>query len=153
MTSRTLAPLVFIVTFLFSFLPLNGQIAPIEITGGNSNTISTAVPFITIAPDVRSAGMGDVGVASSPDINSQHWNVAKYAFIEGKGGVSLTLSPWLRKIIPDINLLYLSEYYKINDWSTFSASMRYFSLGSVSHTSITGLTISSYTPYEMTVDA
>ncbi|MCL2682130.1 MAG: type IX secretion system outer membrane channel protein PorV [Bacteroidales bacterium] len=97
-------------------------------TGGS---ISTAVPFLLISPDARAGALGDAGVASSPDINSQHWNAAKYAFIDDQFGVSLTFSPWLRTLVPDMNLLYLAGYYRIdNDW-VLGSSIRYFSLGKV----------------------
>jgi len=99
-----------------------------EATGGN---IITAVPFLLIAPDARASGMGDVGAASSPDINSQHWNAAKFAFIEDDFGVSLTYTPWLRMLVRDMNLLYLAGYYRIDNNWVLGASMRFFSLGEV----------------------
>jgi len=97
-------------------------------TGGN---IITAVPFLLIAPDARSSGMGEVGVASTPDINSQHWNAAKFAFIEEDFGVSLTYTPWLRMLVRDMNLLYLAGYYRIDNNWVLGGSMRFFSLGEV----------------------
>jgi len=139
--------------FFFSSYAALSQISTPELSGANLNTINTAVPFVTIAPDTRSAGMGDVGVASTPDINSQHWNAAKYAFIEKKAGISLTYTPWLRKIIPDINLFYLSGYYRINEKNVVSTSFRYFSLGSIAFTNINGTSWGQFTPREMTFDA
>jgi len=100
----------------------------LEATGGN---IITAVPFLLISPDARASGMGDVGAASSPDINSQHWNAAKFAFIEDDFGVSLTYTPWLRALVRDMNLLYLAGYYRIDNNWVLGASMRWFSLGEV----------------------
>ncbi|MCL2416701.1 MAG: type IX secretion system outer membrane channel protein PorV [Bacteroidales bacterium] len=97
-------------------------------TGGN---IITAVPFLLISPDARASGMGDAGVASSPDINSQHWNAAKFAFIEDDFGISLTYTPWLRMLVRDMNLLYLAGYYRLDNNWVLGASMRYFSLGEV----------------------
>ena len=138
--------------FILSAYTSFGQIATEELTGANLNTINTAIPFITIAPDARSGGMGDVGAASLPDVNSQHWNAAKYAFIEDKGGVSASFTPWLRSIIPNINLGYLSAYYKIGDKNVISTSMRYFSLGSIAFTNISGVSWGQYTPFEMTFD-
>ena len=95
------------------------------------NTITTAVPFLMIAPDARAGALGDAGVASSPDANSMHWNPAKYAFIEKQMGFSLSFSPWLRKLVNDIYLGYLTGYYKIDDRQTVAMGLRYFSLGEI----------------------
>lgn len=130
-----------------------GQISIRELKGGELNTINTAVPFITIAPDSRSGALGDAGVATKPDINSQHWNVAKYAFIEEDGGLSISYTPWLRKIIPDINLAYLSAYFKPSKDQVVSTSLRYFSLGSIAFTDIHGVTWGQFTPFELALDA
>ena len=116
------------------------------------NTITTAVPFLTISPDSRSGGMGDAGVSSSPDINSIHWNPAKLAFIDGEGGVSLSYSPWLRSLVGDISLSYLSGYYRVNERSTFASSLRYFSLGDITFTDNNGQTIGNFTPNEFAFD-
>src|SRR6056297_3825230 len=91
------------------------------VTSG-ANTITTAVPFLSITPDSRAGGMGDVGVGTTPDLASQHWNPAKYAFIESEMGVSLSYSPWLRALVDDINLAYLVGYKKIDDVQTVSSS-------------------------------
>src|SRR6476620_618096 len=96
---------------------------------GQINAITTAVPFLTIAPDARGGGMGDYGVATTPDANSNHWNAAKLAFIEKKSGFSVSYTPWLRQLVTDINLPYVSGYKKIGDDQAVSASLRYFSLG------------------------
>ena len=96
----------FLLSTLIIFLIIisaNSQITTGEVTG-EINTIQSVVPFLTIAPDSRAGAMGDVGVATSPDINSLHWNPAKFAFIDGDGGLSLSYSPWLRNLVPDINL-------------------------------------------------
>ena len=124
-----------------------------ELKGGDLNTINTAVPFITIAPDSRSGALGDAGVASRPDVNSQHWNVAKYAFMEEDGGLAISYTPWLRKIIPDINLAYLSSYYKPTRDQVISGSLRYFSLGQITFTDIEGEIQGQFTPFEMAIDA
>ncbi|HYW95159.1 MAG TPA: type IX secretion system outer membrane channel protein PorV [Bacteroidales bacterium] len=108
-----------------------GQISTGEVTGAEINTLQSAVPFLTIAPDSRAGAMGDVGVATSPDINSQHWNAAKYVFMEGNGGMAISYTPWLRKLVPDINLAYLAGYYKLDGQQALSASLRYFSLGNI----------------------
>lgn len=117
--------LFFILTTLLSAHYILGE--------DNSNSvIKTAVPFLTIAPDSRAGAMGDAGVASSPDLYSQNWNVSKYAFLEERAGVSLSYTPWLRNLgINDLNLLYLSGYYKFDDIQSLSGSVRYFNLGQI----------------------
>ncbi|MCQ2348544.1 MAG: type IX secretion system outer membrane channel protein PorV [Paludibacteraceae bacterium] len=96
------------------------------------NPIITAMPALTIAPDAHAAGMGDIGVATTPDMNSQFWNAAKYAFIEDKGGISASYTPWLRKLVNDIDLAYLTGFYRFDDKQAISASFSYFSMGEVS---------------------
>jgi hypothetical protein len=119
---------------------------------GTLNAIQTTVPFLTIAPDSRSGAMGDLGVATSPDVNSQHWNAAKYAFIDDQLGVSLAYTPWLRNIVNDINLGYLSAYYRFDDKQVISASLKYFSLGEVIFRDMEGVLVGNYNPNEFTVD-
>ncbi len=102
-----------------------------QATLSGANVVTTAVPFLTISPDSRAAGMGDVGVGTSADVNSQHWNAAKYAFTESDMGVALSYSPWLRNLADDINLAYLVGYKRLDDYQTLSASLRYFSLGDI----------------------
>lgn len=154
MKPKTLRLAFLILTCTFLGTPINAQLNINDLDGGSSdgNPINTAVPFLTIAPDGRAAGMGDLGAASIPDISSQHWNVAKYAFMEGKGGLAFTYRPWLSRIIPDFDHFYSSAYYKLNQKSTISASLRYFSLG----TQISGPTvpvpIDIYSPHEFAVD-
>jgi len=96
------------------------------------NPIMTAMPALTIAPDAHAAGMGDIGAATTPDMNSQFWNAAKYAFIEDKGGISASYTPWLRKLVNDIDLAYLTGFYRFDDKQAISASFTYFSMGEVS---------------------
>jgi len=96
------------------------------------NPIITAMPALTIAPDAHAAGMGDIGAATTPDMNSQFWNAAKYAFIEDKGGISASYTPWLRKLVNDIDLAYLTGFYRFDDKQAISASFTYFSMGEVS---------------------
>ncbi len=93
--------------------------------------ITTAVPFLTITPDSRAAGMGDAGVATSPDANSAYWNSAKLAFIDKSYGVSGSYTPWLGKIINDMSIFYLTGFYKITREQTVAASMKYFDLGEI----------------------
>ena len=100
-------------------------------TTTGANVVTTGVPFLTIAPDSRAGAMGDAGVATSPDVNSQHWNPAKYAFIESDMGLALSYTPWLRNLVSDINLAYLAGYKRLDDQQTLSASLRYFSLGDI----------------------
>lgn len=120
---------------------------------GQTNTITTAVPFLLIASDARSGAMGDVGAASTPDAASMHWNPAKYAFIEPKAGFSASYSPWLRALVSDINLAYVSGFYRIDDKQTVAASLLYFTLGDIQFTNIEGFTIGNYRPNEFSIDA
>ena len=103
----------------------------------------------TIAPAARAAGMGDVGAATDPDVNSQYWNPAKYPFCISRAGVALNYTPWLRQLVNDMDLAYLAGYYRIGDHSAVSASLRYFSLGEVMMNGDDGMTIN---PYEMSID-
>jgi len=112
------------------------------------NPINTSVTSQTIAPDARAAGMGDVGAATDPDVNSQYWNPAKYPFTISRAGVALNYTPWLRQLVNDIDLAYLAGYYRIGDYSAVSGSVRYFSLGEV----ITQDEAMTINPYEMSVD-
>jgi len=105
-----------------------------------------------IAPDARAGAMGDAGVSSSPDIYSMHWNPAKYAFIEGDMGFGISYSPWLKNIVPDLNLYSLNFYKRINDEQTFAASLLYFSLGDVNFTDNSGFPLGTYTPNEFSFD-
>lgn len=95
------------------------------------NPVNTSVTSQTIAPDARAAGMGDVGVATDPDVNSQYWNPAKYPFTISRAGVALNYTPWLRQLVNDMDLAYLSGYYRIGEHSAVSGSLRYFSMGEV----------------------
>ncbi len=97
----------------------------------NPNPIITAMPSLTIAPDAHAAGMGDIGAATTPDMNSQFWNAAKYAFIDERGGISASYTPWLRKLVNDIDLAYLAGFYRFDDKQAISASFTYFSMGKV----------------------
>lgn len=116
------------------------------------NPILTGVPSLSITPDSRAGGMGDVGVATTPDINSQYWNPAKYAFMESPAGLSLSFTPWLRKLVNDINLSYLSGYWKFDELQSVSASLRYFSLGEIRLTDENNLPLYDAHPNEMSFD-
>ena len=117
------------------------------------NPVTTSVTSQSIAPDARGGAMGDLGAATEPDVSSQYWNPAKYPFCIGRAGVAVNYTPWLRQLVNDINLAYVSGFYRLGDYQALSASLRYFSLGEVS-TNLNegdevGMTIS---PYEMSVD-
>ena len=118
-----------------------------DLTGG-LNTITTAVPFLLIAPDSRAGAMGDVGVATSPDANSIHWNPAKLAFTEENMGASISYVPWLRALVPDINLSYITGYRKLKNNQAVGLEMRYFTLGDITFTNITGDVVGQYKPHE-----
>ena len=117
------------------------------------NILQYSVPFLTIAPDSRAGAMGDVGAASTPDINSLHWNPAKYAMIKEDGGLSFSYTPWLRKLVNDINLLYLTSYYRLDDKQVIGGSLLYFSLGEIIFTGLDGYTIGQHTPNEFALAA
>lgn len=118
--------------------------------------IHTALVSQTIAPDARAAGMGDVGAATDPDVNSQYWNPAKYPFCISRAGLALNYTPWLRSLVSDMDIAYLAGYYRIGDYSAVSASLKYFSLGEV-YTNYDGTTgdisnAQTINPYEMSFD-
>ncbi len=120
------------------------------------NPIHTALVSQTIAPDARAAGMGDVGAATDPDVNSQYWNPAKYPFCISRAGIALNYTPWLRSLVSDMDIAYLSGYYRIGDYSAVSASLRYFSLGEVytnyDSSSSDLSNAQTINPYEMSFD-
>lgn len=128
------------------------QITKGQLNGASINTITTAVPFLTISPDSRAGGMGDAGVSTLPDVNSIHWNASKLAFVEDDFGAGFSYSPWLRSIVPDMSLSYLSLFKKINKNSTVGTSLRYFSLGSITFTDDQGGVIRDFKPSEFAID-
>jgi len=149
---RNIKRIIFIVSvFLIASSNLTAQISK-DVLAGQVNTVTSAVPFLTITPDSRSAAMGDAGVALSPDINSQHWNPAKYSFIENDFGIGASYSPWLRNLIDDIDLAYLSGFKKIGKRSAIGASLKYFSLGNIIFTNINGEPAGEHNPNELAVD-
>lgn len=146
--------LVYSAVIICSFEFINGQ----SIDGKDSeslNAIWTSVPFLTIAPDSRSGSIGDAGVATSADINSQHWNAAKYPFIKEQFGVSLAYTPWLKGLgVTDLNLLYLSGYKKFGDRQVVSGAIRYFNLGEIDEIDENGEpTYNKIRPNEFAIDA
>lgn len=116
------------------------------------NTITTAVPFLLIAPDSRAGALGDAGVAISPDVSSIHWNAAKLAFTEEELEIGVSYSPWLRALVNDMSLGYLSGYKKLNKTQTIGGSLRYFSLGRITFTDEAGANQGEFTPAEYAVD-
>lgn len=118
------------------------------------NPITTGVTSLSITPDARGASMGDLGAATDPDVNSQFWNASKYAFAYSQAGVSLSYTPWLRKLVNDIFLANAAGYWKVgsSDNQAVSASLRYFSLGEIVSKDYEGATLSSINPFEMAID-
>lgn len=121
---------------------------------GRVGAITTAVPFLRISPDARSGAMGDVGIALSPDANAQYWNVAKLAQSENEMGLSLTYTPWLKELVPDVFLGYLAGYKKFgeNNNQAISASLRYFNLGNIDYTNMDAQPVGSGKPREFAID-
>ena len=146
MFKRSLIPVL-----LIALAPL--MVVADDIKDNEFNPITTGVTSLSITPDARGASMGDQGAATDPDVNSQFWNPSKYAFIDSKAGVSISYTPWLRKIVNDIYLANLSGYFKpgSNDNQAISASLRYFSLGEI-QTTQGSATVGSIHPFEMSVD-
>ena len=135
---------------LFSILTFSAFSLSIMAT----NPVVTAMPSLTIAPDARAAGMGDVGVATNADLNSQHWNPAKYAFMESKGGLTANYTPWLTKLVSDIDLAYIAGYYNMGDMAgAISGSFTYFSMGEVQLVDMNGgEPYAQATPNEWAID-
>ncbi|MGI6340366.1 MAG: type IX secretion system outer membrane channel protein PorV [Bacteroidales bacterium] len=140
---RKITAIISFVFIITSFTKLHSQ---------ELNAIQTVVPFLSIAPDSRAGGMGDAGVATSPDVYSMHWNPAKLAFIDGNGGVGISYSPWLRNLVPDINIAYLTGYYRIDKKQVASASLLYSSLGDVPFTDEFGNLERNFKPNELAFD-
>ncbi|MBQ4442162.1 MAG: type IX secretion system outer membrane channel protein PorV [Bacteroidales bacterium] len=142
-----------VLTTLFTLTVAHAQIInPNQLNGKELNTITTAVPFLNIAPDSRAGGMGDMGCATSPDVNSQSYNPAKYVFSKNTFGISVSYSPWLRKLVNDINLAYLSGYYRMTEMDAIGFSIRYFSLGDIQFTDDYGELLSVQNPNEFAID-
>jgi hypothetical protein len=140
---------------ILSLYTLQAQDDP-NITGQDEgvNAILTTVPFLTISPDSRAGAMGDAGAASSADLSSQHWNAAKYPFLKEQGGLVLSYTPWLKALnVNDLNLLYLSGFFKFDDRQTVSMGLRYFNLGTIEYTDINGESLGTGKPNEFALDA
>lgn len=119
----------------------------------NPNVITTAVPFVSIAPDARGGAMGDCGVASEPDVYSMHYNPAKYVYLQEEFVAGLGYSPWLHNLVDDMNLAYLALAYKINDRSSVAGTLRYFNCGSIEFRDINNYPLGNYNPNEWALDA
>lgn len=141
---------IFALLVAFVALPASSE----NIKNDEFNPLTTGVTSLSIAPDARGASMGDLGAATDPDANSQYWNPSKYAFAYSQAAVSLSYTPWLRKLVNDIFLANLAGYWKLggNDNQALSASLRYFSLGEVTTSPIQGDVGQSLNPYEMSLD-
>lgn len=148
MRNKTTKTVLLLAASLCTTLAANAQDDPKDIF----NPVSHGVTSLAIAPDSRGGGMGDIGAATDPDVNSQYWNPAKYPFTISRAGLAVSYTPWLRKLVNDIDLAYVAGYYRIGDWQAISASLRYFSLGEVPITGSVGEQLSSISPYEMAVD-
>lgn len=131
---------------------VEAQINPGLLSGMELNTITTAVPFLQIAPDSRAGGLADMGCATSADVNSVAYNPAKTVFNNDVFGIGLSYSPWLHNLVSDINLLYLSTYYRITDMDAMALSLRYFSLGEIEFVDETGNKMSDQKPNEFSID-
>ena len=146
----------FLFTSIFSIGTLSvfaqGGLQSKESLLGQRNVITTAAPFLLISPDSRGAAMGDLGVATSADANSIHWNASKLAFIEEDAGISLSAAPWLRQLVPDVWFYYMSGYKKIDKQSTVAMSLRYFTLGDIQFTDNNGNSNGNYEPKEFALD-
>jgi hypothetical protein len=117
------------------------------------NVVTTAVPFLRISPDARAGGMGDLGVATSPDASAGFWNMGKVAFNESKGGIAATYTPWLKNLVNDVYLASLSGYYKFSDDQALTVGLRYFSLGNIQFTDQNGNINGNGKPREFGIDA
>lgn len=120
--------------------------------GRNGNTITTAVPFLLITPDARAGAIGDAGVATLPDVSATYWNPAKLAFLKDQYGFALSYSPWLQKLVPDINLGYINGFYRLDDRNVIGASLRYFSLGEIQLVDAQQTNLGTYSPNELAID-
>lgn len=138
--------------FLFVGIPVLTMAQATQTDGKRTNSIQTAAPFLLITPDARSGAMGDAGVAISPDANSLHWNPAKLAFLDKPTGLSASYTPWLRNLVPDVDLGYLTFYHRLDTRNTIGAALRYFSYGSIQLTDNSQNDIGVYSPNEFSLE-
>jgi Type IX secretion system protein PorV len=149
---KRLALLVVVIPQIYAMAQTGTPTPGIIGQDAKNRTITTAVPFLSITPDTRSAALGDAGVATSADANAAYWNAAKLAFAEERAGVSLSYTPWLAKIINDMYIFYLSGYYKISREQTVAVSMKYFDMGNVDLTTIQGEPNGRFNPRDFAFD-
>ena len=135
--------------FIFLNVPVFSQSTILSGQDTSRRPIITAVPFLLISPDSRGSAMGETGVATSPDVNSVHWNNAKLAFIDKKYGFGMSYVPWLGKIVDDMSVSYLSGFYKLDQVQTVGLSMKYFDLGEIQLTDNQGLSLGVENPKEL----
>jgi len=140
---RLIAPIIILSVF---YVPANAQADPL-------NVVTTAVPFLRISPEARSGGMGDLGLATSADVNSGFFNLAKIPFNELKGGIGVSYTPWLKDLgLNDVYLAALAGYYKFDDLQAINGSVRYFSLGNIQFTDNLGNDLNTFRPREFGID-
>jgi Type IX secretion system protein PorV len=144
-----------VLSIIIIFISFTGKPIFAQISGGDEilNVVTTAVPFLRIAPDARSGGMGDVGISVSPDANGWFWNPAKMAFVEKDFGFAVTYTPWLRQLVNDIYMASLYGFKKIDDMQAIGGSLRYFSLGTINFTDNQGIPLGQFSPNEFALDA
>lgn len=143
-----------IAKYLFASIMLLSLVSSSLAQNSTINVVTTAVPFLRISPDARAGGMGDLGVATTPDVNSQFYNVAKYAFATNPSGIGMTYTPWLKDLgLNDVYLASLAGYYKLDEVQAISGSLRYFSLGNIQFTDNLGNDLNAFRPREVAVDA
>jgi hypothetical protein len=142
---------IFVGIFFMSFQVMAQNSSIVSGQDPNRRVITTAVPFLNFAPDSRHSGMGDAGVATSPDAFSAHWNAGKLAFIENDMGVSLSYSPWLGRLVNDMSLSYLTFYRKIDNVSAWGFDLRYFNMGDIQLTDGRGNELGEFTPRDIAI--
>lgn len=144
---KTPVKVAFVLTLLFLFF-----ISGLRAQDNKINVVTTAVPFLRISPDARAGGMGDLGVATNPDASSSYFNLGKVPFNQSPGGVNLTYTPWLKKLVNDVYLASVAGYYKFDELQAISGSLRYFSLGNIQFTDFSGNPVGSSNPREFGID-
>ncbi|WP_186755577.1 type IX secretion system outer membrane channel protein PorV [Echinicola salinicaeni] len=144
---------IFLIGLCLTVITAKAQNNSVVLSGQDEGrrVLITAVPFLNFAPDSRHSAMGDAGVATSPDANSAHWNAAKLAFVKDKMGFSLSYSPWLGKLVPDMSLNYLTGYLRIDEMSTFGLDLRYFNMGDIQLTNGSGQDIGQFNPRDIAI--
>lgn len=154
MSSRLVKTVLSIFSLMTVYTELFAQVVQpgTQTNGSGTNNIVTAVPFLLITPDARAGGMGEAGVAIQPDANTMAINPSKLAFLERDYGFSVSYSPWLKSLIPDVSLTYLSGYYKLDERNTIGTSLRFFSLGEIQLTDINQQDLGVYSPNELAFD-